>query len=243
MVGSSEDIEQKLDKLHRMIPYLPAEVRDRQPGTYPALDAAGPLADQLGHLIFQRSELGSGRWEALAGAVLPVAKKLVMADVGLFEQLAKLRFAERQTHGSLPESALEVLRLFGFDVARNVANAMWQFGYAGCLARLYLETERDKTAFPAPSSDLAAVYRWADAARRARPEAWVNAGTESPLNGTLVLEVLRFVADEEFKPLYPLFGSENQGEGIGRLRELAVCGYALGRAHLEQAALIAIPLA
>ena len=244
-MGSREDLEdlkQKADKLERMLPYLPSPVQNRQPGAYPAIDAAGPLAERLGHLTFQRIELGPGRWEALVGAVMPVARRLVMADIGLFEQLAKLRFAERQTHGSLPESALEVLQLFGFDVAQDVANAIWQFGYAGCLARLFLEAERDKTAFPAPSSDLAAVYGWADAVRRAPLEAWVDAGTEAPLNGTLVLEALWYLVDEEFKRLYPLFGPENELEARGRLRGLAVSGHALGRAHLEQAALKAIPL-
>ena len=242
--GDQEAIlAERIDRLKRAIPYLASEMQDRQPGAYPAIDAAGPLADRLGLLISKRSGLGPGRWEALGSAVLPVAQRIVRSDIGLFEQLTKLRVAElAQTNGSLPESALEVLSIFGPNVAQDVANAIWQFGYAGCAARLFLEAERAKSAFPTPSSDLAAVYGRAAALRRAPLDMWVDTGTEPPLNGTLVLEVVGYLADQEFKRLYPLFGPENEGEARGQLRGLAVWGYALGRAHLEQTALEAIPL-
>ena len=233
--------EQADDYLKRALPYLPSEVSDREPGTYPAIDAAGPTAERLGHLILSRSEMGQERWEALAGAACPVADALVMPDIDLFERLTKLRGAERLTHGSRPPAMLEVFQLFGLDVASKVANEAWQWGYAGCMARLFLKAERDGTPFPLPSRDLHAVQAWAYAVRCAPLEVWVDAGTEPPLSGSLVIEVLGYLMDQLFKRLYPIFGPENELEGRGRLRGLAVWGYAIGRAHLEQAVLEAIP--
>ena len=230
--------EQLLAYLKRTLPYLPGEVRDRQPGSHPAIDAAAPWGDRLGHLILQRSEMGPGRWQALMGAAIPVAQQLVAADIGLFEELTRLRAAERlQTRGSLPEEALEVFQLYGLDVAGKVANEVWQFGYAGCMARLFLKAERDGTSFPHPSSDLPVVQDLAYAARCAPLDVWVDAGTEPPLTGALALEALWYLSDQMFKRLYPLYGPENEREGRGRLRGLAVWGYAIGRAHLEQAVL------
>jgi hypothetical protein len=227
--------EELLAHLKRLQPYLPSDVTGRRPGAYPDLDAAAPVAERLGELILQRSELGLGRWETLVAPAMPVAEKLVLPDMDLFAALAKLRVAERvQTRGSLPSSAMDVFELFGPNVAWDVANEAWQFGYAGCLARLFLKAELSGTDFPLPCNDTALVQAWAQIVRCLPFDQWVDVGTAPPFTGKLVLEVLWFLMDQLFLRLFPLFGAENELEARGRLRGFAVWGYAMGRAVFEQ---------
>lgn len=220
--------------LKRLQPYLPSEITNRAPGQYPAIDAAGPIAERLSQMTISPLEIGKERWERYAGAILPVAQDIVGPDVTAFgTRSASSAHEAMQTLGPWNERTIEImeiLNLFGTNVGKDVANEVWQFGYACALGRLVLDQGQETLGEPAEPD---AVLGWARSLFKQTPESWVGQGLREPLSGPVVLECITHATDEMFARLYPLFGDDGEMAARVELRTLALRGYGLGRLHVE----------
>jgi hypothetical protein len=226
------------DTLRRLIPFWPKEIEERRPGQYPAIDIGAPMSERLARIVMNPTKgVGAEQWESLAEAALPAAQAVLGADIVAFGRWAVESALASGARAIRGPAALEAISLFGPNVGREVALKAWQSGYAGCLGRLILECERSGRPLPTPGTDLEYVQAWATALYERPSYPWVNAGTEPPLLGTLVVEVLFWWVDEYFRRLYPIFGDEHEIAARQELRRIAIGGYAIGRSHLEQSVL------
>ena len=238
-VGVSNDPtpEQALAFRARYMPFCAHEIEDRQPGRYPGIDATAPLSERLAEIVLGLVYDGNPPWHRLAGAVLDVAQDLVGADIAAFAAQAVDGNLASLTMSGAGSDCVDVWALFGAEAGRDVASAAWQTGYAACVGRLLLDCELRDISFPEPATDLRVIEEWAKTLPMAPAQVWMNAGTHSPLTGDLAAEILAWWVDENFRRLYPAFGALQQLAARIELLRIALVGFAIGRAHLEQAAL------
>lgn len=226
--------EQVLDYLKLWQQLMPHLIEDREPGLFPLIDAAAPLSERLA-MVALTWDVGAEGWEKLIKAVTGVAKSQVGDEVAAF--IDQITDVQRAPALAFNNEALEVLRLFGSDVGRVVANSAWRCGYIVCVGRLMLDCELRGTPLPEPATDMGIVQKRLESLLRVPTKVWINAGTHPPLTGDLAMEVLIWWVNEMFRRLDPLVGTSDQSDARTRLLRIAMAGYAIGRAHLEHVVL------
>jgi hypothetical protein len=133
---------------------------------------------------------------------------------------------------------MEVLRLFGAYVGRDVANETWQLGYALALSRV-VHDPKHSNALPTPLASNLVLERarglFADRGGR-----WVGIGLAGPIDTSVILDSIRYITDQFRARLRPLIGLEGESQALGDLRRLALRGFGIGRLQVEPAFLKAV---
>jgi hypothetical protein len=226
-------------------PFLVRLPRNREPGRYPVMDATAPYGERLADMIRDPHQIGIERVKGLHDAIGPVFVSVIDEDVRAFNNLTLDATLVALGAGPFSEAASRTMtigRLFGQLVGRDVADEAWLRGYLACLARLVLEGEIRGIAFPNPTTDLRLVEERAKALAAMPPETWLDVGNQPPITGALINDALSWIVDEYFRRLAPIFMTKRQEAARTQLLAIALKGYAIGRAQLEQSVIEAIPI-